>query len=1047
MALAMPVRPLEDDYAPGALEEQVQERWDEEGAYEATRKALADGEPWYFIDGPPYTSGSIHLGTAWNKIMKDLVLRWRRMQGYRVRDQAGWDMHGLPIEVKVERELGITTKQEIEALGVDSFIEECRGFALGYLDDMTEDFRDLGVWLDWDDPYRTIDDDYIESAWWTVQRAHERDLLYRDTVGGLTWCPRCQTALANAEVEYADRTDPAVYVKFPLADEDAHLVIWTTTSWTLPANNAISVAPDGTYAKVLATKDGVEETLYVHDACVEAVMQVGGYEDHYVLEHLEGRDLEGRRYEHPFADVVAYHRDPPSESNNTVLTGDHVSAEKTGLVHTATGHGEEDYEIGAEHGIEPFCPVDPQGIYNDLAGDLAGTPIDEVHGTVVDHLTEQGLLLAEERYQHSYGHCWRCETPIIYRAAEQFFISITEVKDELLDEVARVDWTPEWAGSARQRDWVEGARDWCVSRQRYWGIPIPVWTCPEGHDTVVGSRDELADLGADVPDDLHRPWIDEATIDCPDCGKQASRVPDILDVWFDSAVSAWAQLAYPAETDGFETWFPCDWIVEGLDQTRGWFYSQLCAGVVALEQVPYDSVLMHGFVHDQQGRPMSKSLGNVTRPSEVIDEHGRDPFRLYAVASSPPWDNLSFAMEGVRDKRRSLDILWNVARFATRYMSLDGYEPKENDLDAARVEDRWLLSRLQGVVADVTDHLEAYELHEAARTLESFVVEEVSRWYVRIVRDRAWVGQDTADKRALYRTLHETLHRLARAFNPFAPHLAERLYQAVGGAEPTVTMADWPTADDDLRDVDLEDRMARAREIVEAALAAREKADLKLRWPVKRVVVSGDEVEGVVDALDELICHQTNAKTVETVDGDWGELELVADPDPGEIGPTFRDRAQAVMDRIDDADAEALREELADGEATLTVDGETVEITDAMVDFELAVPEGLYAAGFEGGVAYVDAERTPDLEREALARELIRRVQQMRKALDLDVEARIEVQVAGPDGYEAVLDGFGHLVAEETRADGVEFVTEPTGDLVETWAIEDDEVDIGVARR
>jgi isoleucyl-tRNA synthetase len=1041
------------DYDPAQLEDEVRDRWEKVDAYERTREHREGGEPWYFIDGPPYATGHIHLGTAWNKVLKDHKIRFMRMRGYDVRDRPGSDMHGLPIEVQVEEELGIETKGEIEEYGLDGFIERCRDFASGFAETMTEEFRDLGVWMDWDRPYRTVTNDYMEGAWWAVKRAAERALLFRDE-RGINWCPRCETALAEAELEYWDEEDPSIYVKLPVdGEEDTYLVVWTTTPWTIPANNAVAVHPDLEYAKVWARdRDGDEEHLYVADRCVDQVMEVGGYRDHAVVEHLSGPDLEGLPYAHPLEDRIPYHRDPPSEKAHTVLLGEHVEADHTGLVHTATGHGEEDFELGQEEGVPPFSPVAPDGTYTDEVPPYAGRDVREANEAIVDDLREAGVLLHRSDLEHRYGHCWRCETPILFRTTEQWFVEVTALRDEMLDEVDRVEWTPEWAGSARQRDWVEGVRDWCVSRQRYWGIPLPIWVDEAGHRQVVGSREELADLSDEYEEgqDLHRPWIDDVTLTCPDCGDSMTRVPDVLDVWFDSAVAAWAQLGFPGDREGFDRWFPCDWIVEGLDQTRGWFYSQLAAGVTSHERVPYERVLMHGFVHDAEGQPMSKSKGNVVSPDEVIEEHGRDPFRWFALTAVPPWDDLKFSWEEVQEARRRLDILWNVHVFATTYMSLDGWEPGSDPLEGIggglEAEDRWLLSRLQATVETVTDRLEADHPHEAGRALEDLVLEDLSRWYVRLVRDRAWVEADASTKRAAYATLAEALDTVARLVAPFTPHLAEALYRDLGGEHPTVHMADWPDVDDDLRDPTLEERMSLARDVVEAASTARQEAGMKLRWPVGEVVVAGDEaVEAAVEALEHVVADQANAKEVRFAGEEYEGLALEAEPVRDHVGPTFKGEAPAVMDAIREADAEALRADLeADGEAGLAVDGDEVTVTDEMVTFSTALPEGLLGASFEGGAVYVDAERTPALEAESYANELLRRIQETRKEMDLAIDERIQVEVALPDGFpDGVSDHLGD-VAREARADDLRVVDEPEGGHVGTWSVEGEDVVVAV---
>ncbi len=1051
------VTQADKDYEPQDLEARVQERWERTDAYRRTRKHRAGGDPWYFIDGPPYASGHIHLGTAWNKILKDLKVRFQTMRGFHVRDQPGYDMHGLPIEVKVEQELGIEDKGDIEELGIGSFVEECRSFAQRFKDTMTEEFRELGVWFDWDDPYMTITDTYMEGAWWTVKRAHERDLLYQ-AERGINWCPRCETALAEAELEYWNEEDPSIFVKLPVTgndDEDdapTYLVIWTTTPWTLPANNAVAVHPDLRYVKLwVQDAQGNEEHLIVAEDRAEDVAGLAHAEHHTVVEHMTGEDLEGIPYEHPFLDEVPYHRDPASDASYTVLLGEHVTAEYTGLVHTATGHGAEDFDLGVEHGIPPFSPVGTDGRYTDEAGAYAGLHVKEANDRILQDLQGKDLLLHHGTLTHRYGHCWRCKTPILFRTTNQWFIRITDVKDTMVSEVDRVTWTPEWAGSARQRDWVEGARDWCISRQRYWGIPVPIWRDEAGHTQVVGSRSELDELRTtnDPLPDLHRPWIDDVELTCPDCGDTMHRVEDVLDVWFDSAVASWAQLGYPGTEESFDRWFPCDWIVEGLDQTRGWFYSQLAAGVTSMDRVPYESVLMHGFIHDEDGRPMSKSLGNIVQPSEVIQRHGVDPFRFYLLQHAP-WDDVSFGWEGVESAERSLNILWNVHVFATTYMSLDGFDPQAVTLEdvenALRPEDAWILSRLATVTTDVTTYLETDHLHRATRSLEEFMLEDVSRWYVRLIRDRTWVEADDPTKQAAYLTLHNVLHATARLLAPFTPHLAEAIYRDLGGEHPTVHMEDWPDPAAWTQDTDLEDRMAVARRIVEAASNARQQGGMKLRWPVREIVVSGGaNVEDAVAHLPEVMKDQANAKAVRFAGDEWTDLQLQADPVRSKVGPTFKGDAPAVMDAIRDADGETLRSTLEeDGAWEVETAAGTFEVTPEMVTFHTTLPDHVLGEDFDGGSVYVDTEVTPEIESEGYARELVRRIQEMRKEMDLDVDARIRTELALPEEIAGKVEGWLTEVAAETRSDALEVVDDPQGDHVKAWDVEGHEVVVGV---
>ncbi|MFB6268066.1 MAG: isoleucine--tRNA ligase, partial [Halodesulfurarchaeum sp.] len=656
-----------DQYDPHAVEERVFEYWDDVDAYERTRAHREDGEPFFFVDGPPYTSGAAHMGTTWNKTLKDAYLRHRRMHGYDVHDRPGYDMHGLPIETKVEERLDFENKQDIEAFGEEAFIEECKAFAEEQLEGLQEDFQSFGVWMDWENPYKTVHPEYMEAAWWAFQRAHERGLVEQGQ-RSINQCPRCQTAIANNEVEYEQVEDPSIYVKFPLRDREGHLVIWTTTPWTIPGNTFVAVDPDLTYQAVRAEKAESSEVLYIEETLVEEVLKAGRYEDYEVVASVTGEEMVGWAYEHPLREEVP--DAPDFEGALEVYTAEYVEAEDTGLVHSAPGHGEVDFERGQELGLEVFCPVGEDGTYDDRAGEYAGMFVKDADEAIMADLEEKGLLLARDTVTHSYGHCWRCDTPILQVVTDQWFITITDVKADLLENIEDSEWYPAWARDNRFRDFVEEAPDWNVSRQRYWGIPIPIWT-PTDWDgdmdevIVIGTREELAErVDQDVdPEamDLHKGTVDELTIS--ENGRTYTRVPDVFDVWLDSSVATWGTLDYPEREGPFEELWPADLIMEAHDQTRGWFWSQLGMGTAALGEIPYETVLMHGHALMPDGRAMSKSKNITVEPGEVLEAHGADPMRLFLLSVTPQGDDMRFSWEETENMQRDLNILWNAFRF------------------------------------------------------------------------------------------------------------------------------------------------------------------------------------------------------------------------------------------------------------------------------------------------------------------------------------------------------------------------------------------------
>ena len=1051
---------ITNQYSPEKLERKIQDLWEKSDAYSKVREHRRGGKRFFFVDGPPYTTGHIHLGTAWNKIIKDSILRYRSMNGYDILDRAGWDMHGLPIEVKVEGVLGFTSKKDIEKYGVGNFIEKCKEFALNQKDDMTGQFRMLGAWLDWKDPYMTLRDEYIEAAWWTLKQAQEKNLLEQGK-RVVNWCPRCETAIADSEVEYSDRVDPSIFVKFRLkGEENTYIVIWTTTPWTIPSNIAVAVHPSFEYSRVKAkTSEGMEEVLIIASQLVESVLKKGRYASYEILDSMLGEDLTSLSYEHPLADKVPRQ----AAMEHSIYLADFVTAENTGCVHIAPGHGMDDFEVGLKNNLPIFCPVGSDGRYTEAAGGYTGMHIRDANTLVIEDLKQRGLLLAQGRITHRYGHCWRCKTPIIYLATEQWFIKISELKEQMLSEIQQVNWYPSWAGSARFKDWIEGARDWCVSRQRYWGIPIPVWkcrTCDSMH--VVGTKQELLELSG-ISDDieLHRPYVDKVTFDCQ-CGGKMTRVEDVFDVWFDSAVASWATLRFPQNTEDFEKWWPADFITEGHDQTRGWFYSQLGASMVAFGKAPYKSVLMHGFTLDGEGKKMSKSLGNVIEPKEVIAKYGADTLRCFVMSASAPWDDLKFNSEELGTINRTLNILWNVYRFPLPYMVLDRFDPSKVSLESVmgymRKEDRWILSRAQSLINDVNKAMDQYTLHRALRSINEFVLEDLSRWYVQLIRPRTWVEADDPDKLAVYRVLYEVFVITAKIIAPFMPHLAEEMYQNLvrnvyPDAPESVHMNDWPVADESLVDKELETHMDMIRSMVEASSNARQKAGRKLRWPVSRIVVApvNEQAAEAVASLRSVLMDQTNAKDIVlTAPGQpWDELSYEAIPNPSTIGPVFKGDAGKVVAAIKKADVISLRKSLAaNGQAEVEVPGGVVTITPEMLKFEEKLPEMVASAEFNAGSVYVDANLTRELESEGFAREVIRRVQDMRKELDLAVDESIRAHIRIEDErvLDLVLDLEQHI-AKEIRAD-VQVIgldVDATGTLSKDWDVEGVSMSIGIS--
>ena len=1011
-----------------SIECAVQEHWRTNDTYAAVKQHRSNGKPFFFVDGPPYTTGSIHLGTAWNKILKDSILRYHRMNGRHVIDRAGYDMHGLPIEVKVEQALGFESKKDIEKYGIRKFIEQCREFAIRNKLLMDDQFANLGVWLDFPGAYQTVMPEYIEAAWWTLARAEEKGMLERG-YRVVNWCPRCETAIADAEVEYWDENDPSVFVTFPLKGKiNEFLVIWTTTPWTLPANVAVAVAKDFDYVKVLAKKDDKETLLWIAEPLVKAVLKKGRCKDYSVLETKKGANLVGWGYESPLASCVPLQR----EIDHKVLSADFVALENTGMVHIAPGHGWDDFVLGTKEGLAIVCPVDGTGKFREEAGIFAGQFVRDSNDNVLVALGDH--LFAKETVTHRYGHCWRCKTPIIFRATSQWFLKISEMRDLMLKEVAKVTWYPDWAGSARFYDWIKEARDWCISRQRYWGIPIPVWVCPKCDAyRVIGTISELEERSGRPLADPHRPYVDDVTIPCS-CGGTMKRVEDIFDVWFDSAVASWATLGFPGKTAEFDKLWPADFITEGQDQTRGWFYSQLGASTIAFGKAPYRSVCMHGFALDAEGKKMSKSLGNVVTPEEVIAKVGVDVLRLYVLSSSAPWDDLKFNWDGVGTTNRAVNILWNVYRFPLPYMILDSFEPSNRNgvwdgsyirahLSHMPDEDRFIISRINSVAATVDTALKECQLHRASRELVNFILEDLSRWYVQLVRPRMWSEGESVDKRHAYETIYYVMRRITGLLAPFCPHLTEEIYQNLrcGNDPASIHLLDWNTGDAALVDGSLEHAVEIVRSFDDACANARQAGKRKLRWPVSEVVVvtNAEPVKDAIEQLNAVCMDRANARKVLVMTGRWERIGWHAEPVMKALGPGFGKNSPRVKALIERADGNFLKVEIDAGRTVLLRDGEAVyEIGPQHVTFTEKLPAEVFSAPMQDATVYVDVRLDDDLEKEGYEREVIRRIQEMRKQLDLVVSEFISVEVLVNDMrvYELLNNTSGHAIAGEVLA-------------------------------
>ncbi|MEM2918352.1 MAG: isoleucine--tRNA ligase [Candidatus Altiarchaeota archaeon] len=1001
------------------LEEEVQKYWNSQKIFEEVCNSRKGKKKFYFLQGPPFTSGKAHIGHAWNHALKDFVLRYKTMQGYDVFRRAGWDMHGLPIEVKVEEEvLKSKSKKDIEKFGIENFVSECKKFAIRNMQSMTSQLKRLGAWLDWDNPYMTLNRDYIESVWFGIKKAHEKNLLYED-IQVIHWCPRCETALAGYEAkdQYEEIEDFSIYVKVQLKGKEEKILIWTTTPWTLPANVAIALHPEFTYVRV---KFKGEILILVKEMLEKALGKDAEYE---ILSEMSGQELDGLQYVQ-ILDIPIQ----KGVDHRIVMAPNLVNLEEgTGCVHIAPGHGEEDFEVGKIYNLQVLSPVDEQGRLT--AEPYKGINIRDANTLIIEDLKKKGTLLKEEKIYHRYPHCWRCKSPLILRTTKQWFLRVSRLVDSLIEKNKEISWVPKHIGSGRFENWLMNAKDWCISRQRYWNTPLPIWRCECGKTEVIGSIKELSEKSIEKIDienlDLHRPSIDKVKLRCPSCNKEMFRVKDVLDVWIDSGSASWACLAYPKEKKLFEELFPADFITEGSDQTRGWFYSLLVSSVIAFDRVPYKRVLYHGFTLDAEGRKMSKSLGNVIDPDEIIKEYGADILRFYTLWATVPWEDLKFSLKGVATIEKIFNILLNSFEFAIRYMELDKFEFSSSYKPKLEVEDRWILSRFNSLIEKVTDSMENLYPHEVTRELANFIVFELSRIYIKLIRERVWTEKNKETKIAAYHTLYEIFTGLSKLLAPIAPHISEFIYREMTN-EKSVHLTNWPVSKKEEIDKELENEMETAKEIMEAVKSARQKAKIKLRWPIARIVLSLKK-DSKIKNVKGIILRSCNAKRIEEK---TLEEEVVAKPNFSFIGPKFKDKSKLIAEELKKLDGKKIKKEI-ETKGKVKILNFTLEKNDLI--FETKMPSDLIAEEFSKGVVYIDSKISDELYSEAMAREVIRRVQEMRKELNLNELQRVDISIECDNEFTKFIGENKSFIERETRT----LITEKKFDgFSKNWKIE-----------
>ena len=1029
-------------------EKKTEKFWADNKIFEKSIESRKEGPAYTFYDGPPTANGKPHIGHVLTRVIKDMIPRYRTMKGYMVPRKAGWDTHGLPVELEVEKMLGLDGKEQIEQYGLEPFIGHCKESVWKYKG-MWEDFSaTVGFWADMDHPYVTYHNDFIESEWWALKQIWEKGLLYKG-FKIVPYCPRCGTPLSSHEVAqgYKDVKEKSAIAKFKVKGEDAYILAWTTTPWTLPSNVALCVNPDETYVKVQMKEDGT--VYYLAQALCDTVLGEGSYE---VKETYVGKDLEYKEYE-PLFDCASSICEKQHKKAYFVTCDTYVTlTDGTGVVHIAPAFGEDDSKVGRNYDLPFVQLVDAKGEMTKETP-WAGTFCKKADPLVLKDLEERGLLFSAPNFEHSYPHCWRCDTPLIYYARESWFIKMTAVKDDLIRNNNTINWIPESIGKGRFGDWLENVQDWGVSRNRYWGTPLNIWECECGCQHSVGSIEELKSMSDNCPDDieLHRPFIDAVTIRCPKCGKEMHRVPEVIDCWFDSGSMPFAQHHYPFENkELFEQQFPADFISEAVDQTRGWFYSLLAISTLLFNKAPYKNVIVLGHVQDENGQKMSKSKGNAVDPFDALATYGADAIRWYFYINSAPWLPNRFHGKAVMEgQRKFMGTLWNTYAFFVLYANIDNFDATKYTLeyDKLPVMDKWLLSKLNTLIKEVDSNLGNYRIPEAARALQDFV-DDMSNWYVRRSRERFWAKGMEQDKINAYMTLYTALVTVSKVAAPMIPFMCEDIYQNLvrnidKTAPESVHLCDFPTAEESHIDKELEAYMDEVLKIVVFGRAARNTANIKNRQPIGKMFVKAERA--LPEFYQEIIEDELNVKTVEFTDDVRAFTSYSFKPQLKTVGPKYGKQLGNIRKALSEIDGNAAMDTLNEkGALTFDFDGAEVVLTKEDLLIDAAQVEGYVSEGDNTVMVVLDTNLTPELLEEGFVREIISKIQTMRKEAGFEVMNHIRVFVNGNEKIAEIFAEHGEEIRSEVLAD--EILPGQTGGYAKEWNINGEKVMLGVEK-
>ena len=1035
-------------------EKEVEKFWADHDIFQKSMKER-EGNPMYtFYDGPPTANGKPHIGHVLTRVIKDMIPRYRTMKGYQVPRKAGWDTHGLPVELEVEKLLGLDGKDQIEEYGLEPFIDKCKESVWKYKG-MWENFSStVGFWADMDNPYVTYDNNFIESEWWALKQIWDKGLLYKG-FKIVPYCPRCGTPLSAQEVAqgYKDVKERSAIVRFKVKDEDAYILAWTTTPWTLPSNLALCVNPKEDYAKVKAA-DGY--TYYMACALLDTVLgkladgeEKSAYE---VLETYKGTDLEGKEYE-PLYQCAADLAEKQKKKAFYVVCDEYVTlTDGTGVVHIAPAFGEDDANVGRKYDLPFVQLVDEKGNMAEYTP-FAGLFVKKADPEVLKDLESRGQLFDAPKFEHSYPHCWRCDTPLIYYARESWFIKMTEVKDDLIANNNTINWIPERIGKGRFGDWLENVQDWGISRNRYWGTPLNIWECECGHMHSIGSIEELKSMSDNCPDDieLHRPYIDEVTIRCPKCGKPMHRVPEVIDCWFDSGSMPFAQHHYPFENkDLFEQQFPAKFISEAVDQTRGWFYSLLAISTLLFNKAPYENVIVLGHVQDENGQKMSKSKGNAVDPFDALQTYGADAIRWYFYVNSAPWLPNRFHGKAVTEgQRKFMGTLWNTYAFFVLYANIDEFDATKYTLEYEKlsVMDKWLLSKLNTLIKTVDDHLANYRIPESARALQEFV-DDMSNWYVRRSRERFWAKGMEQDKINAYMTLYTALVTVSKVAAPMIPFMTEQIYQNLVGsidasAPESIHLCDFPAVNEDFIDAELEANMDHVLKLVVMGRACRNTSNIKNRQPIGQMFVkAGFELP---EFYQEIVADELNVKNVKFTEDVRDFTSYSFKPQLKTVGPKYGKMLGGIRQGLEQLDGNAAMDEInATGSLKLDVNGQEITLFKEDLLIDTAQIPGYVSENDNGITVVLDTNLTEELLEEGFVREIVSKIQTMRKEAGFEVMDKITVTYAGSEKAESVFEKHGEEIGNEVLAVAVK-KAQPAG-YVKEWKINGEAVNLGVQK-